>query len=175
MKLSRSVFVEPTRAHLDVLGLIPSGTDQGGDSVPGPRPGTVWNTTARLSIPSLRTGIMPHVHEHVSNSNPTAKDAVEALVLAVVLPRAALEDPYRSNPDLFEAPTSVHLDAMEVHNPTRADQVRLFVRGRFKSLAAGVPDTVFQFSVEPPAEALASLLVIADTFVLPAVVAEVME
>lgn len=174
MKLSRSVFVEPTRAHLVMLGLIPSGVDFGGGGVPGPRPDTVWNTTARLEVPSTRPTIPAYVHAHISNSNPAAKDAVEALVVSVVLPRAAAEEPYASNPDLFEAPTSVHVDSMEVHGPV-GPAPRLFVQGRFKSTTAGVPDTGFQFSVEPPSEALAALLTIADTFIVPAVVAELME
>lgn len=174
MKLSRAVFSEPKATDVEMVGLVPSGDDKGGASVPGPKDGTVWNTIAMVRVPSTRTGIPGYVHQHASNSNPVAKDDVEALVRSVVLPRAEAEEPYKSNTDLFEKPTSLHIQSMEVHGPT-TDKPRLFVCGVFKSTAGGVPDTGFQFSVDPPKPALMALLGIVDAFVLPAVIAEVLE
>lgn len=174
MKLSRAVFAEPKSTDVEMVGLVPSGEDKGGGGVPGPKDGTVWNTIATVRVPSTRTGIPGYVHQHASNSNPLAKDDVEALVRSVVLPRAESEEPYKSNADIFEKPTSLHIQSMEVHGPT-TDKPRLFVRGVFKSTASGLPDTGFQFSVDPPRPALTALLGIVDAFVLPAVIAEVLE
>lgn len=177
-KLDAEIYVQPAAVDVDSVGVDPNGqcpaaTDAGPvPSIEGGRLGTCFETHAAVSIPSARSSIPALSVQHRSTTNPLAEEALRALIAGVVLPRLAALEPVASNPDVWAAPTLADVTGITVHRPA-GKEPRLYVTAVARSLRAGVPDMPLSDSREPEKAALATLVPLLDTFVLPAVRAEV--
>lgn len=177
-KLDTEIYVQPVVADVEFVGVnangaCPAPTDAGVvPSIVGGKPGTCFRTVASVSVRSSRPSIPALQVPHDSTSNPLAETSLRALITTVALPRLAALEPVRSNPDLWDAPTLADVEPIIVHRPAGKDP-RLAICGTARSKRAGVPDFRLCDSNEPPRDALAALVLLLDSFVLPAVRAEV--
>lgn len=177
-KLDADIYAPATRATLDEIGLIPSGqapTD-GSEGIPGPREGTFFETTATVRIlpASGREKLGERTVDFRAPTNKATAAALGALLEGVALPALALEEPLKSNGDLFETPALIHVVALRVIRPAGPDP-RLHIEANVPSLREGLGIAHVISVTTPPQEALDAVLALGEQYVLADVNAAVLK
>lgn len=175
VKLDPEVFRPVELVDITDVGVLPNGAcpvaDDAGvtePAIPGGADGTCFQTVAHAQPRSLRVGLQLRPIPHLSTTKPESADALLALLVGVVLPAVAAQEPLASNPDLFEVPAVRHLKLVRVNAPGDARAARLWVEATVPSLRAGIPAAEVRVSQAPPTPALDAMNALVAAHVLPA-------
>lgn len=175
-KLDPQVFRPVELADVTDVGVLPNGACPAPDdagvlepAIPGGSDGTCFQTTAHAQPRSTRAGLTVQPIPHLSTTKPETAALLAQLITEVVLPAVAAQEPLKSNPDLFEAPTVAHLRVVRVNTPGDARAARLWVEATVPSLRAGIPAAEVRVSQAPPRAALDLMNGLVTQHVIPAV------
>jgi hypothetical protein len=167
------LYVPLAKEHFHSLRVYPQGrpVDAGtGQHLDGATEGTVWMTTASVSIPTVSPLLdLPAIaHEHSSATRPEAISGVVALIEGVVIPTATatLADVLATG--CYPATlTLLDVEYAGIEGPNVVGMVRL------RALPGQEAPTVsVSISSTAPAGALAAVEQLVDVFMLPALRAE---